>query len=1066
MAVADALAVNNNLLELDLRGGVLSAAAVACLAEAVKAGGTLRRLELSVAWGSTLVIGDAVVLSADYEDPDDDAHEGPLKREMGHVGKVVAVDTERQHPFTVEFRGVTWRYRPEALRPAMPAADDPALAAALASLNAALFDNNLRALSADRVGSYANLSRLGLTKASVGKLAAALRKTASTFWLDLSGNDALGDGGVRAVAAAVEGTAVCEVKLEGCGASEAAADKARAAAKANDIQPLLRSISTSATKPFLAIRMRDTPQLLDPFASIGRSKRKRADLSFRGFTEDQAGHLADALASNTNLLELDLRGSVLGVAAVARLAEAVKAGGTLRRLYFPEGEFNAELDIFPNIKSPFDFGRLRQRNSPSKLIYDRSKPTYKAKIPALASVLASLHATLFDNNLRALSTDRVGPFADLSRLGLTEESVGKLAAALKKAVSTTELDLSGNDALGDGGVLAVALIVEGTALCEVKLEGCGASKVAVDELKAAVLSNEIKLIVTMEPESKSFFGRGLSRAQADLLVDVLARNTSLLELDLRGSVLGATAVARLAEAVAKGGALRRLELSNAWGCTLAMGDAVVLSADYEGHEDAAKGPLEGGDVGKVIAVDKSYRFNVEFHDNTFWYCADALQPAVPAADDPAPAAALASLNAALFDNNLRALSADRVGQSADLSRMGLTEASVGKLAAALKKAVSTTELDLSNNDMLGDGGVRAMAAALEGTAVCEVELEGCGASEAAEDELLAVLLSNDIKMIGKMGPASKSFVGRGLSEAQAGILADVLASNTTLLELDLRGSVLGATAVTRLAEAVKMGATLRRLELSRAWEGTLAIGDDVVLSADYEGHGDAADGPLKPMSGYVGKVIAVDNSSRPFNIKFRNKTFWYCAEALQPAVPAADDPALAVALASLNAALFDNNLRALSTDRVGQSANLSRLGLTEASMGKLAAALQKAVSTTELDLSGNDALGDGGVLAVAAALEGTAVIDIGLRGCGASKAAMAKAKKAAQANGRELGRPPIPLDSGGPDTPPEDDEQEPEDGGPNGLDTPRASTPSESSSDDPEDEGSDGPETPRASTPP
>ena len=68
--------------------------------------------------------------------------------------------------------------------------------------------------------------------------------------------------------------------------------------------------------------------------------------------------------------------------------------------------------------------------------------------------------------------------------------------------------------------------------------------------------------------------------------------------------------------------------------------------------------------------------------------------------DPPLAAALRELRAALYANALRALSADRVGPSADLSRLDLGEADVGEaLAAALRGAKATSRVDFS-----GEGG--------------------------------------------------------------------------------------------------------------------------------------------------------------------------------------------------------------------------------------------------------------------------------------------------------------------------------------------------------------------------
>ena len=77
-----------------------------------------------------------------------------------------------------------------------------------------------------------------------------------------------------------------------------------------------------------------------------------------------------------------------------------------------------------------------------------------ASDPPLADALRDLRAALYDNALRALSADSVGPFADLSRLDLGEADVGEaLATALRGAKATTRVDFSGEQLGGDARVM-------------------------------------------------------------------------------------------------------------------------------------------------------------------------------------------------------------------------------------------------------------------------------------------------------------------------------------------------------------------------------------------------------------------------------------------------------------------------------------------------------------------------------------------------------------------------------------------------------------------------------------
>ena len=64
--------------------------------------------------------------------------------------------------------------------------------------------------------------------------------------------------------------------------------------------------------------------------------------------------------------------------------------------------------------------------------------------------LRELRAAVYANALRALSADRVGPSADLSRLNLGEADVGAsaLATALQGAKATSRVDFSGEGSLG------------------------------------------------------------------------------------------------------------------------------------------------------------------------------------------------------------------------------------------------------------------------------------------------------------------------------------------------------------------------------------------------------------------------------------------------------------------------------------------------------------------------------------------------------------------------------------------------------------------------------------------
>ena len=210
-------------------------------------------------------------------------------------------------------------------------------------------------------------------------------------------------------------------------------------------------------------------------------------------------------------------------------------------------------------------------------------------------------------------------------------------------------------------------------------------------------------------------------------------------------------------------------------------------------------------------------------------------------------------------------------------RVGREGSFASRYPCCLLFAHRTLPPPLAGNPALGDGGVRAIVAAAAGTAVRELELGGCGASPEALAEAKSATLANHIRPIlqriasnetGAELDAESRLAGLGLTDAHVPSLADALAANRSLTALDCRGCAFSAAGLARLASGVRASGVLRRLELSAgAAGGPFSVGDAVVLSADYEKHGDAKDGPLKP--GDVGTVVKVDNDSLPYLVAYK-----------------------------------------------------------------------------------------------------------------------------------------------------------------------------------------------------
>ena len=176
---------------------------------------------------------------------------------------------------------------------------------------------------------------------------------------------------------------------------------------------------------------------------------------------------------------------------------------------------------------------------------------------------------------------------------------------------------------------------------------------------------------------------------------------------------------------------------------------------------------------------------------------------------------------------------------------------------------------LTGNPSLGDGGVRAIAAAAAGTAVRELELGGCGASPEALAEASGVLMSNRLTHR-SLDPAGGdvSLAVLGLTDAHVAGLADALAANRSLTALDCRGCAFSVAGVVRLAAGVRGGGMLLRLELSAgAAGGPFSVGDAVVLTANYKMYQFAEYGPLKPGDvGTIVKVYADDSMGFPYRV--------------------------------------------------------------------------------------------------------------------------------------------------------------------------------------------------------
>ena len=121
---------------------------------------------------------------------------------------------------------------------------------------------------------------------------------------------------------------------------------------------------------------------------------------------------------------------------------------------------------------------------------------------------------------------------------------------------------------------------------------------------------------------------GLESCKA--LADILMNNTSMTHFDTSGNAMEmSTGAAAFAEMLKVNKTLTWLGLpTSAVSCvghTVDPGNYVMLADGYASQSDASGGPLQPGDIGKVVAKDTSMLpIKVEANSNKWWYSAQAL----------------------------------------------------------------------------------------------------------------------------------------------------------------------------------------------------------------------------------------------------------------------------------------------------------------------------------------------------------------------------------------------------------------------------------------------------------
>lgn len=269
---------------------------------------------------------------------------------------------------------------------------------------------------------------------------------------------------------------------------------------------------------------------------------------------------------------------------------------------------------------------------------------------------------------------------------------------------------------------------------------------------------------------------------------------------------------------------------------LTTGDKVVLSGAYTRYSDASRGPLYPGDVGVIEKDDMSDKpYHVRAPSGAvWWYKAEALRPSVGKTGD-------------WRDTSLRKTTCSRPDMlDGVLCEHGPTAIETSHWSCC---GLESREVACSN------GCVHPGVSAPEDVGDCKWAAVGS-----------LVVLAPDFASCGTAGQGP-------LSLGQLGI---VLVN--TGLEVHVKVYPDGGITWPYEVRAVRMAAAAAGVVPSSARRPT--TGDIVVLSPDYGGHADAADGPLRP--GDVGVIDKDTLSAQPYHVKTTSGAmWWYKAEAVK-----------------------------------------------------------------------------------------------------------------------------------------------------------------------------------------
>ncbi|XP_041959906.1 protein NLRC5-like [Alosa sapidissima] len=475
------------------------------------------------------------------------------------------------------------------------------------------------------------------------------------------------------------------------------------------------------------------------------------------------------------------------------------------------------------------------------------------------------HNDLGDSGVQLLSKGLSSPHCKLQTLRLaecrlSENACGIVAAVLQSPNSLTELDLSHND-LGDSGVqlLSKGLSSPNCKLQTLRLSKCGVSDEGYVCLSLALMINpscvkelyvnnnhsggsaQKLLSATLEDphrkvETLQLAECKLSEKSCGILAVVLQSPNSLTELDLNHNDLGDSGVQLLSKGLSSPSCkLQTLRLAE---CKLSEKSCGILAVVLQSPNSLTELDLNHNDLGDsgVQLLSKglsspscklqTLRLSKCGVSDEGYVCLALAMMINPSCvkelyvnNNHSGGSAQKLLSATLEDPH-------RKVETLQLAECKLSEKSCGIVAAVLQSPNSLMELDLSHND-LGDSGVQLLSKGLS-SPHCKLQtlrLSKCGVSDEGYVCLSLALMINPscvkelyVNNNHSGGSAQKllsatledphrkvetlQFADCKLTDKSCEIVASVLQSANSLLQLDLSDNDLGDSGVQLLSKGL------------------------------------------------------------------------------------------------------------------------------------------------------------------------------------------------------------------------------------------------------------------------